>query len=1228
MKEKIKKGLIIAIALVVALTIYAMPTTSPARADSGDPAMSMGAGALKKGAGDLYYSAKTAQELWYGGREWYVMGYDNKGVNWKRTNAVTLWQKWIYETSEQSTGWYYFNSKLHSAALSLLFGGSKAIFSENEDAAMMARNIKEDGSSTKNMDQKIWIPTADEVYNADDGYRTVVKSRFERYDYWTRTTGNGKSLWKFVTGYGDIGEFDVNQNTDYRIKGVRPAFDLDKNKVLFTSAAKGGKVSGALGANALQPVGKNASNQWKVTLKDGSSFSATAEDQGEGILRIRYSGDNGDKRYVSGILTDQAGNIKYYGRLAGFDESNPTCTVNLGGMFDKTDKFYVFSEQYNGDEKTDYASELVPIDILPSYDWNFYGFTWTGNEDDGYTSVKAMYTHPYGTGSLRFKEVPAEFTENEIAPTCEAEGQTDYRATISAEKSPDNQEHSSNTMIAKETQKLGHNWEFDGFTWTGDETNGYTAARANYTCKNDSSHTQSVDAAIRSTIVEATCESGGKTTYEAVVAEGASPDKYAHSESKEAKVTAALGHDWGEWEMETPATESSAGTEKRTCHNSCGAEDVRVVPPFGHIHQLGQKVNQVDPGCESQGMGEYYHCSDPNCGSLLVEEDGTIHETSEGVLRILATGHKAGTPKKGTVTASTCVEHGGYTLTTKCEKCGAVLGSPQHITFDLDDNAHKWSDWTVTTKPTAITTGEKERTCALDPSHTQTEAIPTLKYNISISDIQQVNADGDGDEIQVTLKLTDADGQVPTGDTDWAKYSAQVQFGNRTVKTVSGFDAAGEAVVTDTLTGSADGIDYKITAALTYQYSDDVEGQEREITQVLAEADPVTIKVIRPYLNLESSCADQGQSNGTINVSSDQGQAIKYCEDGADPATAVVGGATIDGLAAGSYKVFTTASAGDKTFYLRSALDDAVEVPEHNWSDPMVTVATAKNDGFIMKYCSNCHAVENLGTIAKIKGYKLSQTSYTYDGKAKKPTVTVTDSNGKTISASNYTLTYANNVKAGKSAKVTVTFIGASYTGTKTLTFTIKPASLAKAKVVLSKTAFTYNGKAQKPAIKTIKGLALKAGTDYTVKWSDASSKKAGTYTVTVTGKGNYSGTTKATYKINKAANTLKVKGKQAKIKRSELKKKAKKLAVQKVIKVTKKGQGKMSYKFVSAKKGKKSFNKYFKINQKNGEVTIKKNKKMKKGTYQVKVKVKAAGNANYKASAWKTVTFKVKVLK
>ena len=65
-----------------------------------------------------------------------------------------------------------------------------------------------------------------------------------------------------------------------------------------------------------------------------------------------------------------------------------------------------------------------------------------------------------------------------------------------------------------------------------------------------------------------------------------------------------------------------------------------------------------------------------------------------------------------------------------------------------------------------------------------------------------------------------------------------------------------------------------------------------------------------------------------------------------------------------------------------------------------------------------------------------------------------------------------------------------------------------------------------------------------------------------------------------------------------------------------------MFYKFVSVNKS--SFKKYFKINAKTGNVIVKKG--LKKGIYRVKVKVRAAGNTNYKASAWKKVAFKVQV--
>lgn len=113
---------------------------------------------------------------------------------------------------------------------------------------------------------------------------------------------------------------------------------------------------------------------------------------------------------------------------------------------------------------------------------------------------------------------------------------------------------------------------------------------------------------------------------------------------------------------------------------------------------------------------------------------------------------------------------------------------------------------------------------------------------------------------------------------------------------------------------------------------------------------------------------------------------------------------------------------------------------------------------------------------------------------------------------------------------------------------------------------------------------------------------------------------------VTKATNYVDPRGKTATVKLTDLKKKAQNIKASKVIKFKSKGHGKLKYKLVSVKNGKTSFKKYVKVNAKTGKVTISKNSSMKKGTYKVKVKVKALGNANYKASVFEPVTFKIVV--
>ncbi len=87
------------------------------------------------------------------------------------------------------------------------------------------------------------------------------------------------------------------------------------------------------------------------------------------------------------------------------------------------------------------------------------------------------------------------------------------------------------------------------------------------------------------------------------------------------------------------------------------------------------------------------------------------------------------------------------------------------------------------------------------------------------------------------------------------------------------------------------------------------------------------------------------------------------------------------------------------------------------------------------------------------------------------------------------------------------------------------PIDINNAKVKLSKTKFIYNGKVQKPKIKSIKGRSLIAGKDYTAympKHFNRTSKDVGSYTLIIVGKGHYTGVTEATYKINPKGATLK----------------------------------------------------------------------------------------------------------
>ena len=205
--------------------------------------------------------------------------------------------------------------------------------------------------------------------------------------------------------------------------------------------------------------------------------------------------------------------------------------------------------------------------------------------------------------------------------------------------------------------------------------------------------------------------------------------------------------------------------------------------------------------------------------------------------------------------------------------------------------------------------------------------------------------------------------------------------------------------------------------------------------------------------------------------------------------------------------------------YLGDSVDIVAEISPDNayfkdviWTSSNEKVATVDDNGKVkavsagvafIRAETKAEGVFALAAVSVVKKKDISVGSignYVYSGSEITPEIKVYSDGIRLYENRDYTLEYANNKNAG-TAKVIVTGIG-DYQGTVNKTFTIAKKNISGMKAVLSNSKYTYNGKAKKPTV-TISGL--EEGTDYTISYS--SNIKPGKATVTITGKGNYTGT-------------------------------------------------------------------------------------------------------------------------
>lgn len=383
------------------------------------------------------------------------------------------------------------------------------------------------------------------------------------------------------------------------------------------------------------------------------------------------------------------------------------------------------------------------------------------------------------------------------------------------------------------------------------------------------------------------------------------------------------------------------------------------------------------------------------------------------------------------------------------------------------------------------------------------------------------------------LAFTDAfvksvNGVDPEEDTD---FEVSVTKDGKEFKE-SDFKAAGKYVITikgiGNLSGSVE-IPYEITP---------VDISAGENAAVLAAVDPVTYggeSTVQP----EPDVTYNGKPAAADAFTKDTDYKYEY-ENSKQAGTAtvkIVGIGNYTGSVSTTYTVEKKAFT-ESDFQFDPANADAVSIPDQVYvpgkgASPVITAKEASGiakDQYMVTYANNTSANDYAmaivvaredgnysGVFAKsfkinkcdIKTAKVTASNATYNGSAIKPAVKVTIG-GITLSSADYSVAYKNNVNAGTAA-IAVTGKG-NYTGTASGKFTIAKKAVSKLKITTVNK--TYTGKALSTTVTVKDGSkTLKNGTNYTVKYSN--NKNIGTAKVTITGKGNYTGSVTKTFTIS-----------------------------------------------------------------------------------------------------------------
>ena len=209
---------------------------------------------------------------------------------------------------------------------------------------------------------KVFFLSAEEAENAAYGF-TDDNARIANYGdsayvWWLRSPRrmNPDSAGTVNEKGAVIGEWVGQTNA------ARPAFNLKPDSVLLVSAAVGGKGT----ADGMFKIPEYSGDEWKLTLLDDTRTfrvtETTAAGKPGGTVTLNFSGPRtGQNEYISAIIEGKNG-ATHYGRIMKPTAADRQLSFTLPhDLASGNYKLHVFSEQYNGDCQTDYASQFQTV---------------------------------------------------------------------------------------------------------------------------------------------------------------------------------------------------------------------------------------------------------------------------------------------------------------------------------------------------------------------------------------------------------------------------------------------------------------------------------------------------------------------------------------------------------------------------------------------------------------------------------------------------------------------------------------------------------------------------------------------------------------------------------------------------------------------------------------------------------------------------------------------------